>query len=373
MCVKVLAIARHIFVNIISLLLLAYGKKAGSNTIAYKTIRHTFHKFMKGGRLLFVKLDLTERCNGNCEYCYSERRDIEPSLGEIEKFFSQLKGRLCGIDLMGGEPMLREDINEIIKAAKKIGKIFRVRMFTNGTLIGRKSAINLKKNGLGVAFVSFYSNVASLQDSISGYDGTFEKKITAIKELVRAGIKTYTFTVLNKKNVNQITSIRTLIRELGASPVFSNQIPINNEISSIQLTPKEVYGVKESLGKNSKAHMTMVNNMFEFAERVCFGGYYLLSIKVDGAVTHCPFIYDIALGNAFKEDIFEIFKRRFSVKAFRDAYGIPAECLPCVFVKYCKGGCRAGNADYSKKSFSCQGPWQDVEFGKMSYCISHWF
>jgi len=358
--------------------LLKYGmSKYDDNKIIPKLIKVVFRKLMGSGLLIHLKLDLTERCNRRCEYCYSKRRDIEPSLSDIIKLFSEVKGFIYRLDLLGGEPMLRQDIYEIIQAAKKIGKIRFVTMFTNGTLIDGEAALRLRRVGLNAAFVSFFSNTPDLQDNISGCAGTFEEKISGIKGLIRAGIKTYTFTVINKNNFKEIETINNLIRGFGARPLFFNQIPIKEEDISLQLSAEDVYKVKDLLRKISPGHMSHVYNMFKFTGHSCFGGYSMVSIKVDGTVTQCPFIYDVALGNAFKENIFEIFKKRFTVEDFEKIYNPPADCLSCSFVDYCRGGCKAGNKialnEYNKKSFYCLGPWQKGKPEKIDDCVAYWF
>jgi radical SAM protein with 4Fe4S-binding SPASM domain len=363
--------------GIAAAVLLSYGmKKYDEGKITSKLIRLIFRRLMGDGLLLHLKLDLTERCNRKCAYCYSQRRDIEPVLSDIIKLFLEVKGFVHRLDLLGGEPMLRQDIYEIITTAKKKGKIRLVTMFTNGTLIDPKAAIKLKQSGLNTAFVSFYSNRPYLQDNISDCEGTFDNKISGLKALLQAGIKTYTFTVVNKNNFADVESINNLVRGLGARPLFFNQIPVKDEDIALQLPAKDVYKLKGLLRKISPEHMSDVYNMFKFTGHTCFGGYFMVSVKVDGTVTHCPFIYDVVLGNAFKENIFEIFRRRFTVGEFEKIYNPPADCFSCSFVNYCRGGCKAGNKivldEYNKKCFYCLGPWEKGKPENMDKCVAYW-
>lgn len=363
--------------RIIILILMRYGKKPNKNNLTYKLIRFIFHKIMGKGTLIHIKFDVTERCNKKCSYCYSGKRNIEPSFDDIRNFFSQFKGRIFRIDIMGGEPMLRKDIYLILKCAKDIGGVSLVTMFTNGTLINEEAASKLKQSGLDVAFVSFYSDNPYLQDRLCSSPGTFEAKILAIKELVRAGIKTYSFTVINKDNVGNIESIDKLVRSFGARVVFFNQIPMNKRDIDCQLSAKELSKVKETLKRISPQHMNSVYNTFKFFGHSCFGGYFMLSVKVDGAVTHCPFVYDVILGNAFKDDIFKLFKKRFSVDEFNNIYIAPDDCLSCCIVNYCRGGCKAGNktslGKYNSRPSYCLGPWHSKDTANKIEHIPYWF
>jgi len=363
--------------RVIILILMRYGKKTNKDNAVYKMAKFIFHKMMGKGTLMHIKFDVTERCNKKCSYCYSGKRGIEPSFDDVRNFFLQLRGRIFRIDIMGGEPMLRSDIYKIIQSAKNNGGIPFVTMFTNGTLINKQAAVELKKSGLDCTFVSFYSDNPYLQDRLCSSPGTFKAKVSAIKELISAGITTYSFTVINKNNFKNIKSIDKFIRTLGAKPVFFNQIPMAKKDLETQLSPEELQKAKETLHEIGSKHMGHVRNMFKFLNRSCFGGYFMVSIKVDGDITYCPFVSDVILGNAFKEDIFEIFRKRLAIQEFRNIYEPPRECLSCSFVQYCRGGCKAGNkvplGVYNSKSFSCLGPWHDKNRADKINHIPYWF
>ena len=62
------------------------------------------------------------------------------------------------ITLGGGEPTLREDLEEIIHIAKSLN--FTVRIVTNGVLINEKRAESLRKSGLRFIQVSLDGGTA---------------------------------------------------------------------------------------------------------------------------------------------------------------------------------------------------------------------
>jgi MoaA/NifB/PqqE/SkfB family radical SAM enzyme len=80
---------------------------------------------------------VTDKCNLRCDYCnfpYLKTRDLE--LDAIGRLFDRL--REMGVErlgLVGGEPMVRKDLSEIVTAAKQRG--FYVTMNTNLTLYAR--------------------------------------------------------------------------------------------------------------------------------------------------------------------------------------------------------------------------------------------
>lgn len=80
-------------------------------------------KFLKRPRPLSAVFVVCNRCNLTCRYCNSPfLKDRELTIPEIARLFSNLKtSGIYRLGLTGGEPLLREDIGEIIALAKKTG------------------------------------------------------------------------------------------------------------------------------------------------------------------------------------------------------------------------------------------------------------
>jgi len=91
-------------------------------------------------------MELTERCNNNCIHCYNnlpagdpETKHKELSTEEIKEILKQAASLGClTVRYTGGEPLLREDFEELYIFARKLG--LKVLIFTNATLITPKLA-----------------------------------------------------------------------------------------------------------------------------------------------------------------------------------------------------------------------------------------
>lgn len=96
-----------------------------------------------GRRIDYLRISLTDRCNFKCLYCAPLRGlPLVPQNGilskdEIVRFVRIMSG--LGVEhvrLTGGEPLLREDLLEIVRYLKKIVAVRDLSMTTNGSRLG---------------------------------------------------------------------------------------------------------------------------------------------------------------------------------------------------------------------------------------------
>ncbi len=91
--------------------------------------------------LRLLDVELTERCNNNCIHCLInipasdvEAEEMELSCEEIKAVLKEAASLGClTIRFTGGEPLLRDDFEELYLYARRLG--MRVLLFTNATLI----------------------------------------------------------------------------------------------------------------------------------------------------------------------------------------------------------------------------------------------
>ena len=87
---------------------------------------------------LTVIFNLTNRCNTKCRHCYagyfSRDTSRELSTQEVKRLIQDLKDNGClRISFSGGEPLLRQDITELIEYAQTLG--LSVTLNSNGILV----------------------------------------------------------------------------------------------------------------------------------------------------------------------------------------------------------------------------------------------
>lgn len=147
-----------------------------------------------GRNITNMRISITQRCNLDCSYCHREGEvfktaDTEMTPAEIEKIVQI--GASLGIKrlkLTGGEPLIREDLPEIIKRVAK--QVQEVSLTTNGLLL-KQYAVILKKAGLNRINISLdtlnrekyakLTGVDALNKVISGIHASYDAGLSPIK------------------------------------------------------------------------------------------------------------------------------------------------------------------------------------------------
>ncbi|MFH1403253.1 MAG: radical SAM protein [Candidatus Altiarchaeota archaeon] len=153
-------------------------------------------------------IDVTLDCNMGCPHCFAQTGgtlDDEPS---VEDIISRIDGfRGSSVYLCGGEPTLREDLPEIIKAVKDKGK--NVVLFTNGVRTRDIDYVaGLKDAGVDLVILSFYSFDREQCKMLYGSD-VLDHKMRTLENLVELNVTTEINAIIrrgvNEDQVKKIT------------------------------------------------------------------------------------------------------------------------------------------------------------------------
>ena len=162
-----------------------------------------------------VVWNMTRRCNLKCIHCYSSSRNIryrnELTTDEGKKLISDLAAFGSPVILFsGGEPLMREDLPELVKFAVDRG--IRAVISTNGTLLTKKTAEILKKTGISYAGVSL-DGMQKSHDRFRGVEGAFDMTLKGIRTCRDEGIKVGIRFTINRKNSSDIPALFELIEK----------------------------------------------------------------------------------------------------------------------------------------------------------------
>ena len=153
-----------------------------------------------------VVWNITRACNLKCIHCYAhaveksydKELDRRQALGVID----DLAGFGVPVILFsGGEPLIRSDLNEL--AAYAVDKGMRAVISTNGTLITKEKANDLKKIGLSYVGVSL-DGMEDINDRFRMKKGAFTEALKGIRNCQDAGLKVGLRFTINRMNMKEI-------------------------------------------------------------------------------------------------------------------------------------------------------------------------
>ncbi len=164
-----------------------------------------------------VTLSLTNRCNFRCEYCDipHQLRD-EMSTEEWKDAIDQLvAGGLGRVSLIGGEPLLRKDVGEIIRHLKSRG--VHTAMNTNGWLVPER----IEDVALLDVVCLTLDGPPDVHDA-QRRRGSYKKVIRALDALRARGVPAVTMTVLTQRGAAHVGSMGLRREEPGCYPTLWN-------------------------------------------------------------------------------------------------------------------------------------------------------
>lgn len=249
-----------------------------------------------------VLLEITNRCNLKCPICFASsneniKEDI--SIERISEYYDYLMK--CdgpyNIQLSGGEPTLRDDLDKIIKIGKEKGFTF-FQLNTNGIRIGEDENYikALSKAGLNTVFLQFDGLSDDVYFKLRGKK-LLRIKLKAIENCKKAGVGVVLVpTIMKGVNVNQIGKIINFaidnmpaVRGVHFQPVsFFGRYENRDENYRITI-PKMLNEIEEQM----KGKMKIENFMGGGAENsyCSFHGNFLVnedkSVKPLGSKSNC--------------------------------------------------------------------------------------
>jgi len=169
---------------------------------------------------LYVQFYITSRCNLACEQCniiYSDAKHQEMNISQINKVAENLKKIGVNIVLLiGGEPFVRKDIDQIVKAFTN--KNIHVRMQTNG-IATEKQLINCVNAGGKDISISLDTLEPEIQDTINGgFKKSWERAIKTIAMVSNTfpdNSTAFFNSVIMPKNINSIEKVIKFATKIG--------------------------------------------------------------------------------------------------------------------------------------------------------------
>lgn len=165
-----------------------------------------------------VQWMVTRRCNYRCRSCGVWRKKNQTSELSTEEVKAglQVLRRMGAVELVlsGGNPLLREDIDEIIDYASRY---FITTIYDNGSLATRK--IEALRNADFVA-ISLDTLNEKKYDYLKGVDGALKNALKAVKTLHNQGITVGVSPTISQLNMYEIPSFTEHFTAMGIPVLY---------------------------------------------------------------------------------------------------------------------------------------------------------
>jgi AdoMet-dependent heme synthase len=331
-----------------------HGKCEYYLKLGYSPKATTNEKFIP----LIVSWNLTRKCNLKCSHCYinatSNELTDELNTEESKRLIDQITevSRPLLI-LSGGEPLLRNDVYELIRYGTEKG--LRMGLGSNGGLIDSKSAGKLKEAGVKTVSISIDSPFAKEHDEFRGVVGSWNKAVNAIKVLRDNDVLVQVNTTLTQQNYNQIDEIMSLAEEIGVENFhLFFLVPTGRGAKMADISPAMYEDMIETTFAKTHRHKLNVRpscapQFMRIAKdmgldmrqwiRGCIAGLYYCRVYPNGDITPCPYL-PIKLGNVREQSFKEIWFSSQIFKDLRNPDSLKGKCGECSYKQVC-GGCRA--------------------------------
>jgi radical SAM protein with 4Fe4S-binding SPASM domain len=189
-----------------------------------------------------VVWNVTRACNLNCLHCYSDsdasrHPDELTTLEGKELIWDLALFRVPYLLLSGGEPLIREDIFELISYARS--KNIDVGLSTNGTLITKAIAKRIREEGVSYVGISL-DGIGEVNDRFRGRRGAFKEALHGFQNLIHLGQRTGLRLTLTRHTALDLAPVFELAEKEQIERVcFYHLVPVGRGSQDIALNHAE--------------------------------------------------------------------------------------------------------------------------------------
>jgi radical SAM enzyme (rSAM/lipoprotein system) len=308
-------------------------------------------------RLSYLFWECTLRCNLACRHCGSDCTSstdtpdmpLEDFLGALNSVSTIADPKNTIIVLTGGEPLMREDLEECGRAFYERG--YPWGMVTNGLAMTGPRFNKLLAAGLRSITVSL-DGMEESHRWMRGKKDSFQNAIETIRMVAATPeLAGDVVTCVNGKNFKELGQIRDLLISLGMKswrlftifPKGRAQDDPEMDVTNRQFNELMEFIVKTKSDGKIKAGFSCEGFLggYEHEARdsffFCRAGINIGSVLVDGSISACPSLRgDYIQGNIYRDDFAKIWNERFGIMRNRKWTRV-GTCAECGVFDWCNG------------------------------------
>lgn len=300
--------------------------------------------------------ELTYRCPLRCVYCsnpvdFARHKDALSTHDWKRVLTEADELGVMQLNLTGGEPLVRGDLEEIVAHASSLG--LYTNLITSGLPLTRERLGTLRKAGIDSLQLSIQDVEKGAAERIAGRE-SFEHKLEVASWVAELGIPLTVNTVLHRENIGNVPQIVALAERLGAERLeLANTqyvawalvnrerlLPARDELEAARAHALEA---RERL-KGKMEILFVVPDYYSDRPKACMSGWgkrYIV-VSPDGLALPCHLAHTLPLP---KESVLErslsaIWNDSPLFAAFRGEDWMQEPCKSCERRSIDFGGCR---------------------------------
>ena len=255
----------------------------------------------KRGQPHWLLAELTYACPLQCPYCsnpldFASYKD-EMSTADWIKVFREARAMgATQLGFSGGEPLVRQDLEELIAEASQLG--FYTNLITSGIGLNKGLIRSFKAAGLDHIQISFQSSEEAQNNFIAGTD-SFQHKMEMAREVKAQGYPMVLCFVLHRMNIDKTADVLERAIELNADYVelattqyygwaLENRDQLLPSREQLEKAEAVAHEYQEKLKGKMKIYY-VVPDYYEDRPKPCMNGWgaVFLTVTPDGKALPC--------------------------------------------------------------------------------------
>lgn len=327
------------------------------------------------GKLVLLAWEMTRACGFACPHCRAsnlpDREQGELSTEEGAKLLREAAKVGPGIIILsGGEPLIRQDLEQLAKIGTEAGHIVVVAC-NDGRLLTDARIKSLKESGVKRFSFSMHSHRPEVYDTFMGIKGTFQHALDAFKRLQSHGMGFQVNTTVLPNNHKDLPAILQFAKDVGAAAWHTFFVVSTGRAegkSGLDLTDQQTEEVltwianiidepnqiqmKVTCAPQFNRILVKMGKKLPRAGKSCMAGDGFAFVSSHGDVKPCGY-FDVIAGNVRKQPFDEIYSKSPLFLTLRDSTKLEDKCGFCEYRMVC-GGCRA-------RAYSQSGNYMSVD------------
>lgn len=306
---------------------------------------------------LWLLAELTYACPLQCPYC-SNPTDYASIKNELDtatwkRVLSEARelGALQ-LGLSGGEPLVRQDLEELVAHARELG--YYSNLITSGLGMDAARVRALKAAGIDHIQLSFQSPEAALNDHIAG-TRAYAHKLDMSRAVKSNGLQMVLCFVVYRDNIAQVGQMLDLALELEADYVelatvqyygwaLTNRARLLPTREQVREAERVAQSYQQRSGSRMKVYF-VVPDYYEDRPKPCMNGWgsVFLTVAPDGSALPCHAARQLpgmSFPNVRANSVADIWYQSQAFNQFRGFDWMQEPCRSCDEKTKDFGGCR---------------------------------